>query len=119
MIKNKKLVSLIALALVCVVTFALSIMVIEQPKNNAYAETLFEESKYFNIEYDQSAPDGLDGKKGVKLTTNIDNRTIAFKGEIGGVFEVAFRPVAAVTGTADFTRVSFALRSNDSRYGME
>lgn len=80
--------------------------------------SVFNLGDYYTAEENYTSDKVSDGKAGTLITTSASGQSLTLKSALSGKFEVEFRPLAQTTGTADFKRINFYIRSNDSRYGF-
>ena len=114
----KKSFLIISLSVISILFLMFSAVLFFRPQEKAFADNLFISTPAVSVEYDQSVDGVDDGRKGVKVTSTVDGRAVMFKGELGGNFEIAFRPLSFSENASDFTKITFTIRSNDSRFGL-
>lgn len=81
--------------------------------------SVFELGSFYTVEENYTSDLVSDGKAGTLIKTTANEQSLLLKSSLSGVFEVELRPLASTTGVADFTRINFYIRSNDSRYGFK
>ncbi len=79
---------------------------------------VFDTGAYYTVQENFTSDKVADAKAGTLITASASGQALRFKNSLAGDFEVEFRPLAQTTGTPDFTKISFYVRSNDSRYGF-
>jgi len=109
---------IVALSIISVLSLVFSALFALRPQEKAFADNLFVDTPSVLVEYDQSVEGVDEGRKGIKVTSLVDGRAVAFKSELGGNFEIAFRPLSFTENGSDFNKITFTIRSNDSRYGL-